>query len=94
MDYTSAGVFWTQPEPIGETIGYRVYYTGPTSGNISVELNGDKPNNNHIITGLVNGEVYYFSVAGVSVHFESEPVPAGQNPLGLSKPLTITMILM
>ena len=81
-DHTSAHVFWTQPEVIGDTIGYQVYYTGPSSGNISVA--GDK-SNNQIVSGLVNGELYQFSVAGRSHHFESEPVPAEQNPLGLSK---------
>ena len=89
MDHTSAHVFWRQPEPIGHTIGYQVYYTGPTSGNVSVD--GDK-SNNQIVSGLVNGEFYHFSVAGRSQHFESEPQPAGQNPLGLGKLYIMLMI--
>ena len=82
MDPTSVHVFWTQPEPIGQTVGYQIYYTGPTSGNVSVD---GIDANNQTITGLVNGELYRFSVAGKSAHFESEPIAAEQNPVGLSK---------
>ena len=68
--------------PIGQTIGYQVYYTGPTSGIVSVD---GVESNNQTVSGLVNGELYHFSVAGRSHHFESELVPAAQNPVGLSK---------
>ena len=82
MDPTSVHVSWIPPDPIGQTIGYQVYYTGPTSGNVSVD---GVESNNQTVSGLVNGEMYYFSVAGRSQHFESELVPAQQNPVGLSK---------
>ena len=81
-DFTSISVFWTPPSPMDKNVGYHIYYTGPTSGNVSVD---SVELNSYVISGLVNGEFYHVSVAGKSLHFESEPVMASQNPLGLSK---------
>ena len=82
IDPTSARVSWTPPDPIGQTIGYQIYYAGPTSGNVSVD---GVELNSLTVSGLVNGELYNFSVAGRSQHFESEPLPAGRNPVGFCK---------
>ena len=81
---TSVRVFWTPPEPIGQTIGYQIYYTGPTSGNVSFD---SVESFRQIVTGLVNGESYQFFVTGTSVHLESEPVAAGGDGkmIGLGK---------
>ena len=80
---TSVRVFWTPPEPIGQTIDYQIYYTGPTSGSVSFD---GVESFRQIVTGLVNGESYQFFVAGKSVHLESEPVAAGgDGSVGLGK---------
>lgn len=79
---TSVSVYWTPPKY--DAIGYVVYYyTGATSGNITVE---DRESRNVFVTGLVNGEIYLFTVAGLSEqNVESEEIPAYQNPVSLSK---------
>ena len=68
---TSVRVFLETPQPIGQTTGYRIYYTSPTSsGSVSVD---DPLTSNEFVYGLTNGETYTFSVAGRSFHIESEP---------------------
>ena len=79
---TTIHVFWSPPDSVLlETVGYQIYYTGPTSGSLAVDSAVD----NVLITGLVNGGLYIISVAGRSVHLESEPVVIGPSPFGLSK---------
>lgn len=79
---TTIHVFWSPPDSLLETVGYQIYYTGPTSGSLAVD---DSTVRNVLITGLVNGESYIISVAAKSVHLESEPVVVGPSPFGLSK---------
>ena len=75
---TSVKVFWVPNKY--NTIGYTVYYTGATSGNVSV----DGIESNHmVVTELINGESYSFSVVGRSGHLDGEPVAAYQNPVSL-----------
>ena len=87
----SALVIWDIPQPVGQTIGYHIYYTSSTSaGNVTTD---DVFFNNHIVTGLVNGETYTFSVAGRSRHFESEPVMEMYGSISLRKSLSHTPCL-
>ena len=79
---TSVLVSWTPPQPLGQTIGYQIYYTGPTSGNVSVD---NVDSSSQVVTGLMNGELYQFFVAGRSEHLESEPLATGSGDIGLSK---------
>ena len=80
---TTVHVFWDPPEPLWKTVGYTVHYTGASScGSVSV-AGGES--SNVAITGLVNGQLYQFSVAGVSLHFDSDSVPADPNPIALCK---------
>ena len=80
---TSVRVFWETPQPIGKTTGYRIYYTSPTSsGSVSFD---DPLTSNEFVYGLTNGETYTFSVAGRSIHFESEPSIAVNLPISLHK---------
>lgn len=67
-----------------ETIGYQIYYTGTTSGSVSVDASASR----HIhvpIRDLVNGGLYVISVVGKSVHLMSAPVVAENSPIALSK---------
>lgn len=74
---------WIPPEPLLRTVGYAVHYTGP-SGSGTVLVAGGTTGS-VVVTGLVNGQSYEFSVAGTSSHFESESVEAVQNPVTLCK---------
>ena len=74
-------MFWGHPDPEGDTIGYRIYYTGPTSGS----MDADDIDFNNDVTGLVNGGTYIFSVAGKSEDLPSERVMADQGPIRLGR---------
>ena len=94
-DLTSARITWNTPSPPDDTIGYEVYYTGPTNGSVTVDEFGGETDN-VMLTGLVNGEAYYFFVAGKLAHFESERVAVKYGPLYLCKHFmrnTIEMIV-
>ena len=84
---TTVHVFWNPPDPASDTIGYQIYYTGPTNGSIPAD---DVNFNNKFITDLINGETYHISVAGKSAHLESEPVVAYNSPIVLG---TFTVII-
>ena len=55
---TSIQVSWSPPTPLGDTPGYRIYYSGGSSGSVDVS-NGSTY---HILTGLQNGESYTISI--------------------------------
>ena len=68
---TSIRISWSPPSLQGDTSGYRVFYSGGSSG--SVDVSGwytDK----HLLTGLLNGAMYSISIVGTSNHFPSEEV--------------------
>ena len=65
---TSIRVSWSPPTPLGDTTGYRIYYSGGSS--ISVDVS-DGSTDNCLLTGLQNGESYNISIVSVSQHFTS-----------------------
>ena len=68
---TGIRVSWTPPTPLGDTTGYRIYYSGGSSG--SVDVSGGSTDN-HLLTGLQNGVSYTISIVGTSEHFFSNRV--------------------
>ena len=87
---TSVHVFWEVPEPIGQTTGYRIYYTSSSATSSGSVLVDDPLTNNEFVHSLMNGETYTFSVAGRSIHLESEPSTAVNLPISLRKFSTLT----
>ena len=70
---------WNPPSSLDGVTGYRISYTGGSSG--SVTVNGGNENS-HILTGLINGETYTLSVATTSMDLLSEDVHASDVSLG------------
>ena len=65
---TSIRVSWSPPTPLGDTTGYRIYYSGGSSG--SENVSGGSTDN-YLLTGLQNGESYNISIVSVSQHSTS-----------------------
>ena len=63
---TSIRVSWSPP--LGDTTGYRIYYSGGSSGSVNVS---DGSTKNYLLTGLQNGDTYNISIVTVSQHFTS-----------------------
>ena len=78
-------VSWTPPTPLGDTTGYRIYYSGGSSG--SVDVSGGSTDN-HTLTGLQNGASYTISIVGTSEHLPSIRVNY-QNSILLSELLQL-----
>ena len=70
---TSIRVSWSPPTPLGDTTGYRIYYSGGSSGSEDVS---DGSTDNYLLTGLWNGESYTISIVATSQHLPSENIPA------------------
>ena len=68
---TSIRVCWTPPTPQGDTIGYRINYSGGSSGSVDVS---DGSTDNYLLTGLQNGTSYNIFIVGTSEHFFSDRV--------------------
>ena len=68
---TGIRVSWTPPTPLGDTTGYRIYYSGGSSG--SVDVSGGFTDN-HTLTGLQNGASYTISIVGTSDLIPSDRV--------------------
>ena len=68
---TSVRVSWSPPSLLGDTTGYRISYSGGSSGSVDVS---DGSTNTHTLTGLVNGASYTISIVGTSQHLPSEEV--------------------
>ena len=83
---TSIRVSWTPPSPLGDTTGYRIYYTRAGGSSDSVDVD-DGNTNTHTLMGLTNGETYTISIAGrsstSSTVLPSPPVSAGDVALGI-----------
>ena len=71
---TSIRVSWSPPTPVGDTTGYRIYYSGGSSG--SVNVSGGFTDN-YLLTGLQNGQSYTISIVATSQHLPSESVTTG-----------------
>ena len=68
---TSIRVSWSPPTPLGDTTGYRIYYSGGSSGSEDVS---DGSTDNYLLTGLQNGDSYTVSIVATSQHLPSESV--------------------
>ena len=68
---TAIQVSWTPPTPLGDTTGYRIYYSGGSSG--SVDVSGGSTDSIQL-TGLQSGASYTISIAGTSQHLPSDRV--------------------
>ena len=55
---TSIRVSWSPPTPLGNTTGYRIYYSGGSSGSV----NASTGSTYHLLTGLLNGGIYTISI--------------------------------
>ena len=66
---TSIRVSWSPPTPLGDTTGYRIYYSGGSNG--SVNVSGGSTDN-YLLTGLQNGESYTVSIVATSQHLFSD----------------------
>ena len=78
---TSIRVSWSPPTPLGDTTGYRIYYSGGSSGSEDVS---DGSTDNYLLTGLQNGESYTISIVATSQHLPSESVTVMDIDLGMS----------
>ena len=67
----SIRVSWSPPTPLGDTTGYRIYYSGGSSGSENVS-NGFT--DNYLLTGLQNGHNYNISLVAKSQHLTSESI--------------------
>ena len=66
---TSIRVSWSPPTPLGDTTGYRIYY----SDSDSVDVSGGSTDN-YLLTGLQNGTTYTISIVAISDHFFSKNI--------------------
>ena len=85
---TGIRVSWTPPTPLGDTIGYRIYYSGGSSG--SVDVSGGSTDN-HLLTGLQNGVSYTISIVSTSEHLPSDRVDY-PNSISLSELLQVVSV--
>ena len=65
---TSIRVSWSPPTPLGDTTGYRIYYSGGSSGSEDVS---NSSTDDYLLTGLQNGDTYNISIVSVSQHSTS-----------------------
>ena len=65
----SIRVSWSPPSPMADTTGYRIGYSGGSSGSVDVS---DGTANNYLLTGLQNGDSYTISIMGTSQHLSSD----------------------
>ena len=66
---TSIRVSWSPPTPLGDTTGYRIYYSDSDSSN-SVDVSGSSTDN-YTLTGLVMGATYIISIEATPQHLPS-----------------------
>ena len=76
---TSIRVSWSPPTPLGDTTGYRIYYSSGSSG--SKGVSGGSTDND-LLTGLENGDIYTISIVATSQHLPSEQTTAVMVTLG------------
>ena len=81
---TSIQVAWSPPTSLGDTTGYRIYYSGGSSGSTSEPVSGGSTNN-YLLDNLLNGVVYTITmIVGTSEHLPSESVAVDME-VGLGK---------
>ena len=81
---TGIRVSWTPTISLTDTTGYRIYYSGGSSG--SVNVSGGSTDK-YLVGGLQNGANYTIRIVGTSKHFFSEEVK-NPNSITLSELLT------
>ena len=72
---TSIRVSWSPPTPLGDTTGYRIYYSDGTSID-SVDISGGSTDN-YLLTDFQNIS-YVISIVATSQHFFSSTVSVGK----------------
>ena len=68
---TSVRMSWSPPTPLGDTTGYRIYYSGYNSGYVNVTGGST---DNYLLTGLQNGSIYTISLVATSLHLSSAAI--------------------
>ena len=63
---TSIRVSWSPPTPLGDTTGYRISYSGGSSGNVDF---CDGSIDNYLLTCLQEQATYTISIVAISQHF-------------------------
>ena len=86
---TSVRVSWSPPTPLGDTTGYRISYSGGSSG--SVDVSGGSTDN-YLLTGLQGEASYTTSIVATSQHFFSNSVEVMNIRLGKQISISITSI--
>ena len=71
QEVSGVRVSWSPPTPLGDTTGYRIYYSGGSSG--SVDVSGGSTDN-HLVTGLQSGAAYTITLVATSQHLPSERI--------------------
>ena len=71
---TSIRVSWNPPTPLGDTSGYRIYYSDGDSSSYVHVSGGSR--GNYVLTGLQNGDIYTISIVATSQHVPGESVTA------------------
>ena len=69
---TSIRVSWSPPTPLGDTTGYRIYYSDSDSSD-SVDVSGGSTDN-YLLTGLLMESTYTISIVATSQHLPSDTV--------------------
>ena len=73
---TGIRVFWTPPTPLGNTTGYRIYYSGGSSGSVNFS---DGSTDNYLVGSLQNGANYTIRIVGTSIHLFSKEVESSSS---------------
>ena len=87
---TSIRVSWSPPTLLGDTTGYRIYYSDSDSSD-SVDVSGGSTDN-YTLTGLQNGDSYTISIVATSQHLPSESVTLDMD-VGLCKSSNFNSVL-
>ena len=64
-------VSWTPPTSLENTTGYRIYYSGGSSGSVDVN---DSSTDNYLLNDLQNGATYTIVIVATSEHLLSGEV--------------------
>ena len=75
----SVRLSWSPPTPLGDTTGYRISYSGGSSGSVDVS---DSSTSTRTLTGLENGASYTISIVGTSLHLPSGSIQVMNIVLG------------
>ena len=67
--FTSVRVIWSPPTPLGDTTGYRISYSGSSSGSVDVS---DGSTDKYLLTDIETTTSLSISIAGTSEHLSSQ----------------------